>query len=141
MNFSVPSNEGHCVNANEYRHDFIELDRTFHELSRSAGGSDDVDLHSVFYTGSGITWDTLLTEYRVVLLSEAGSGKTAEIRHAAHKLRGVLVAIRISHSCYSRNLRRTMHQPGSIRQVVRGPRSYYAASAASFSVEGLQPIG
>src|SRR5687767_125236 len=67
--------------------DFVELHRTFHELAADTGESDDLDLHSMFYTGSGITWEKLLSEFRVVVLSEAGSGKTAEIRNAARQLR------------------------------------------------------
>jgi len=67
--------------------DFVELNRTFHELSATSGESDDVDLHSMFYTGSSITWEKLLVQYRVVLLSEAGSGKTVEIRNVARRLR------------------------------------------------------
>jgi hypothetical protein len=68
--------------------DYVELNRSFHELSSTRGDSDDADLHSVFSSGGGVTWSALLEEYRAVLLSEAGSGKTKEIRSAVQRLRG-----------------------------------------------------
>lgn len=34
-----------------------------------------------------LRWPDLLSEYRVILLSEAGSGKTEEIRNVARRLR------------------------------------------------------
>lgn len=71
----------------ENRYDFIELNRTFHELSQYARESDDVDLSHVFHVGKRLGWPDLTREYRVVLLSEAGSGKTEEIRNIARKLR------------------------------------------------------
>lgn len=64
----------------------IELHRTFHELSRGNGhGSDDEPLYP---SGNRLTWEDLLNEHRVIILSEAGSGKTEEIREAARRLRG-----------------------------------------------------
>jgi len=64
---------------------YIELHRTFHELSRAEGpGSDDEPLYP---SGKKLDWQTLLEEHRVVVLSEAGSGKTEEIREAAKSLR------------------------------------------------------
>lgn len=69
--------------------DFIELNRTFHELSATSDENDDLELRSMFQMGSAITWQMLLAQYRVVLLSEAGSGKTAEIRNAALRLRNL----------------------------------------------------
>src|SRR5690606_33442500 len=70
-------------------YEFVELNRTFHELSADASDSDDVDLRFLHSASEGITWDDLLTEYRIVLLSEAGSGKTEEIRNIARRLRNV----------------------------------------------------
>lgn len=66
---------------------YIELDRTFHELSRYASDNDDADLSQTFFASDPLSWDQLLAEYRVVILSEAGSGKTEEIRHVAQRLR------------------------------------------------------
>jgi hypothetical protein len=63
--------------------DFIELNRTFHELSEHAGQSDDVDLSQVFRVRSQLTWVDVLKNSRTIVLSEAGSGKTQEIRHVA----------------------------------------------------------
>ena len=60
---------------------FISLDRTFHELSFESGVGDDVDLTRLMGASDTLRWEDLLREYRVVLLSEAGSGKTEEIRH------------------------------------------------------------
>jgi hypothetical protein len=67
--------------------EFIELNRTFHELSEHAGKSDDVDLSQVFHVKSNLTWGDVLKNPRTVILSEAGSGKTQEIRRVAERLR------------------------------------------------------
>lgn len=65
---------------------FINLNRTFHELSESSDG--DASASRLFFSGGKVlSWNDLLQEYRVVVLSEAGSGKTEEIRHIAHRLR------------------------------------------------------
>ncbi|OQW59488.1 MAG: hypothetical protein A4S14_05915 [Proteobacteria bacterium SG_bin9] len=71
----------------ERESDFVELNRTFHELSEHAGKSDDIDISQVFAVRSQISWDELLKNPRTVILSEAGSGKTQEIRHVAARLR------------------------------------------------------
>lgn len=68
------------------RTDFIPLDRTFHDLKAEAEGSDDVEMHRMF-GGSATGWKELQSEHRVVLLAEAGAGKTEEIRQAALRLR------------------------------------------------------
>jgi hypothetical protein len=66
---------------------FIQLDRTFRDLTKIVGDSDSVDLASAFSFRGGTTWLQLLGEHRIVILSEAGSGKTEEIRNAARALR------------------------------------------------------
>lgn len=66
--------------------DYIELRRTFQELSVKGGDSDEFDYLNLRY-GKGLRWLDLLSGYRTVILSEAGSGKTEEIRHAAQTLR------------------------------------------------------
>jgi hypothetical protein len=66
--------------------DYIELGRTFHELSLKSEESDEFDFHDLHF-GKGLTWQDLLAGYRTVILSEAGTGKTEEIRHAAQTLR------------------------------------------------------
>lgn len=68
-------------------YDFVELNRTFHELSKYARESDEFDLSEAFHVGTVLTWADLLKNYRTVILSEAGSGKTEEIRATARKLR------------------------------------------------------
>ncbi len=70
-------------------YNFIEFHRTFHELSENAGeseGSEDLDLVRKFGIGEGLRWSDLLKEFRLVILSEAGSGKTVEIRNKARTL-------------------------------------------------------
>jgi cytidylate kinase len=66
---------------------FIELHRTFRELSEHSTENDDVDVSRAFHVGDRLYWFDLLKEYRLILLSEAGSGKTAEIRNIACTLR------------------------------------------------------
>jgi hypothetical protein len=68
-------------------YEFVELNRTFHELSRSVGESDDIDVLRALRVRKGITWASLTREFRVIVLSEAGTGKTKEMRHVAKTLR------------------------------------------------------
>ena len=63
----------------------IELNRTFRKLTASEQIDDSLDYQNT--AGTPVTWDELLQEHRVVILSEAGSGKTAEIRHITQQLR------------------------------------------------------
>lgn len=65
---------------------FIPLSRTFHALRQSASDTDDTDLKLLRGEGR-LQWDDLLAWPRVVLLSEAGSGKTVETRQACRCLR------------------------------------------------------
>jgi hypothetical protein len=66
---------------------FVQLGRTFHQLTKHARESDAFDLNQAFFTGAPLQWDDLLKGYRTVILSEAGSGKTEEIRQTANRLR------------------------------------------------------
>jgi len=66
---------------------FIDLDRTFTKILMDGDISDDTDLSSQFGRRGNLLWSDLLNHHRVVLLSEAGSGKTAEIRNATRRLR------------------------------------------------------
>ena len=66
---------------------FIDLDRTFHELVSTADATDDTALGRMFAKQRALHWADLLAHHRTVLLSEAGSGKTMEIREAARRLR------------------------------------------------------
>lgn len=67
--------------------EFIELNRTFRELLHEERKNDEVGMREVFYSGESLAWPDLLKEYRLIILSEAGSGKTAEIRNIALKLK------------------------------------------------------
>ena len=64
---------------------FIDLDRTFHELSTS--NIDNERMVDDYYpVGDSRNWGSLLNEKRLLILSEAGSGKTTEIYNAALRL-------------------------------------------------------
>ncbi|MDN4060247.1 hypothetical protein QPK31_18740 [Massilia sp. YIM B02769] len=63
----------------------IELNRTFRELLRDEKKGDDA--RALSPGNATLTLPDLLAEPRVVILSEAGSGKTEEIREAARSLR------------------------------------------------------
>jgi hypothetical protein len=67
--------------------EFIPLDRTFQELAFEESAGDDADLTRRWRRPDALRWPALLREHRVILLSEAGSGKTAEIRNIARELR------------------------------------------------------
>lgn len=66
---------------------FIDLDRTFSKILIDGDVSDDTDLSGRRSTKGELHWPDLLGHHRVVLLSEAGSGKTAEIRNVTRQLR------------------------------------------------------
>lgn len=67
--------------------DFIPLDRTFRELEFESNADDDTEMTQFWDHRNAFHWSDLLTEHRVILLSEAGSGKTAEIRNIVRTLR------------------------------------------------------
>ena len=69
------------------RFDHVPLNRTFRELSSYASQSDDSDLTKAFYVSDGLAWPELLMDFRVVILSAAGSGKTEELRTITAQLR------------------------------------------------------
>ncbi|NBQ71128.1 MAG: ATP-binding protein, partial [Nitrosomonadaceae bacterium] len=66
---------------------FIELHRTFRDLPKEANESDDTDFSQWLSTDKRLRWPNLTQERRLVILSEAGSGKTTEIRNIARSLR------------------------------------------------------
>ena len=66
---------------------FIELNRTFHELKSEGVESDDVDFTWIPGLSRSQRWPDLINEYRLIILSEAGSGKTTEILNVARSLR------------------------------------------------------
>lgn len=73
--------------SNEEGFQHIPLDRSFRELSSHASETDESDLSKAFYVSEGIHWPALLQDYRVVILSGAGSGKTEEFRTITQRLR------------------------------------------------------
>ncbi|WP_460941180.1 hypothetical protein [Spirosoma humi] len=71
---------------------FINLNRLFNQvpIDYADGSTDgDIDLSEFnrFQAGGSLGWKELVNEYRVVILAEAGAGKTQEIRHATQTLR------------------------------------------------------
>jgi hypothetical protein len=68
-------------------YEFIELHRTFHELPKDYSKNDDVNLGSRLRFGNRLSWNDLIQEHRLIILSEAGSGKTVEIRNITRTLR------------------------------------------------------
>lgn len=69
------------------KYSYIELNRTFREIPTSENRSDDTDFSAHFLLSGHLTWEEILKEFRVVILSEAGAGKTEEVRHTAKRLR------------------------------------------------------
>lgn len=68
--------------------DFIELDRTFRDLAVSDEDGDNAKMARIFAREASTHWADLLSEPRVIVLAEAGSGKTEEIRHICLRQRG-----------------------------------------------------
>jgi hypothetical protein len=66
--------------------EYIQLNRSFREIASDSSASDEADISLPYVRGEQLLWPDLLKEYRVIVLSEAGSGKTSEIRHAARLL-------------------------------------------------------
>lgn len=68
-------------------YEFVQLHRTFHELPKHSSEGDDLEISRAFHVGEHLHWVDLIKEYRLIILSEAGSGKTAEIHNVARTLR------------------------------------------------------
>src|SRR6185312_10691148 len=66
---------------------FIELDRTFRDLAISDDEGDEAKMVRLWGRETPTRWADLLTEPRVIILAEAGSGKTEEIRHVCRRQR------------------------------------------------------
>ena len=67
--------------------DFVELDRTFRDLAISDEEGDEATMVRLFAREAPVRWAELLAEPRVIMLAEAGSGKTEEIRHVCRRKR------------------------------------------------------
>lgn len=61
--------------------DFIDLDRTFIDLTNPDEDGDNANMVRLLAPEASTRWVDLLAEPRVIVLAEAGSGKTEEIRH------------------------------------------------------------
>jgi hypothetical protein len=72
--------------------DFLELNRHFRKLEKeskreeAALASYTSELFELGLLGSGLSWTELLEERLIIILGEAGSGKTCELRHRAELL-------------------------------------------------------
>lgn len=66
---------------------FIELNRTFRELTIAAGASDDVDVEAALRGSGRLHWPDLVAARRAIILAEAGAGKTRETLNIARRLR------------------------------------------------------
>ncbi|CAG0978865.1 MAG: hypothetical protein F9K19_15630 [Rhizobiaceae bacterium] len=67
---------------------FIDLDRTLRDIPVGENLTDELDLQRRISSAASRTWGDLSAEMRVVVLAEAGAGKTWEIRNLADHLRG-----------------------------------------------------
>lgn len=67
--------------------DFIELNRTFRDLAISHEDGDEAKMVRLFSRQASTHWAEILAEPRVIVLAEAGSGKTEEIRHICRRQR------------------------------------------------------
>ena len=66
---------------------FIQLHRTLHDLALTGEEDRESELFRLMPRDKPTQWSDLLEEPRVVVLSEAGSGKTAELRQVCRELR------------------------------------------------------
>lgn len=67
--------------------EFIQLSRTFHDIAIDEEDGGEFELFRLVSQEKPTGWSDLIKEPRVILLSEAGSGKTEEIRHVCRDLR------------------------------------------------------
>jgi hypothetical protein len=65
---------------------FIDLDRRFLRWSEKENDAAEVYALLRHYSRNGLDWPKLLQHRRVVLLAEAGSGKSEELREQARRL-------------------------------------------------------
>ncbi len=64
----------------------VPLERKFSLVSPEAEQSSETDYASLFGFSKGITWKELESQYRVVILADAGAGKTFEMLTQARKM-------------------------------------------------------
>ena len=67
--------------------DFIDLNRQFHQITeKEIGDVEHLISLQQYGIGTSVGWPELLEYDRVILLAEAGSGKTREMRAQAKRL-------------------------------------------------------
>ena len=69
------------------RTEIVDLGRRFVEIGDEEVADDDLRVRRLLGQSVGLGWDEVLERPRVVLLAEAGSGKTTEMRATAARLR------------------------------------------------------
>ncbi len=67
--------------------EFIELRRNFYSVPKDVTNLADYEEMPRSAFSSAIHWDDLESEYRTIILAEAGSGKTLEIQQATKRIR------------------------------------------------------
>lgn len=67
-------------------YDFISLDRQFSLITLEEYHGDSLEIHKELMVSQIVRWSDLEKEFRSVILSEAGAGKTAEFIQQARKL-------------------------------------------------------
>lgn len=80
-------NKMYPQNTFDTNYGFVELNRTFHELLEDNSSEGEEMIFGRPFGVKSLGWPDLIQEFRLIILSEAGSGKTAEIRNIGHKLR------------------------------------------------------
>ncbi|NOI88757.1 hypothetical protein [Vibrio sp. 99K-1] len=65
---------------------YIALDRQFFPVIESHKDSEELDVSLSLGINDADNWKSLLSEYRTVILAEAGAGKTVELKEMASKL-------------------------------------------------------
>ena len=66
---------------------YVPIERTFVELKGTSAHEADSELLHLDARKKPLHWPEVLDEHRVILLSEAGSGKTTEILQKARQMR------------------------------------------------------
>ena len=74
------------MNIQKDMYDFIPLDRQFSLITLDESQGDSLENHKNLIVSQVVNWSDLENEYRSVILSEAGAGKTAEFIQQARKL-------------------------------------------------------
>lgn len=65
--------------------DFVHLDRQFSRLSKTQEEDDNANFLDLWGASKAKSWSQIETEYRTVILAEAGAGKTEEMKQRARQ--------------------------------------------------------